>query len=400
MNIENRVSKLLEFKSKEYPITSLYLKLGPKERENFKYRITLKNLIKEQRDRLDKGGFTKQAIESVESDLKKIAGYIENTDQITGCRGIALFSSTGADVWEVFKLPLLYRNRLVVDWSPLVRQLVTISDEFGDIAVVIIDRKKARLFRIGLNGATEVAGYFYPEATRSTKFRSQEGKFKQRVSPAVGGGEVPHGLGEYGFQRKIENEIQQHFRYVSDKLFSYYKENKFDWLVIGGAESVITDFSHHTHTYLKERSLGSFVLEDINSAKSDEIAEKSLELLDSMERRNEARIINEFEEKLHQGFAVNGLESSLKALMMGQVRVLIVAEGFIQSGFICPESGVLVWEKRDSLCPEGKPPVPVVDIVDEAIEEALGQGAEVEVIFDQDAKKKIEGIGAILRFKL
>jgi peptide subunit release factor 1 (eRF1) len=41
-----------------------------------------------------------------------------------------------------------------------------------------------------------------------------------------------------------------------------------------------------------------------------------------------------------------------------------------------------------------------VDIVDEAIEEALGQGAEIQVILDEEAKKKIYGMGAILRFKL
>jgi peptide chain release factor subunit 1 len=57
-------------------------------------------------------------------------------------------------------------------------------------------------------------------------------------------------------------------------------------------------------------------------------------------------------------------------------------------------------EKSDNLCPEGKTPIPVVDIVDEAIEEALGQGAEIQVILDEEAKKKIDGIGAILRFKL
>jgi peptide chain release factor subunit 1 len=41
-----------------------------------------------------------------------------------------------------------------------------------------------------------------------------------------------------------------------------------------------------------------------------------------------------------------------------------------------------------------------VDIVDDTIEEALGQKAEVEVILDEEAKKKIDGVGAILRFKL
>lgn len=399
MSFEDKINKLLEFKSDKYLITSLYLKLGPKERGNFRYRIALKNLIKEQREKFNERNFTSYALESIESDMKKITNYFDNPDNLSGFRGFALFSSTGEGVWEVFRLPFVYRNRLVVDWSPLVRQLVTINNEFGDIVVVGIDRKKARLFMISLNGVEEILDFFYPEATRNTKFQAQEGKFRQRVSLGGVGGEVAQGLGEYGFQRMIENEKHQHFKHVSERLFEYYKQNKFDWLIIGGIEQVIADFSNHLHTYLKERYLGTISIET-NLIKPDELSEKALDLLELTERRNEKRLIKEFEQGLVSGLAVNGLEATLKALTMGQVRILLVAEGFIHSGFICPESRVLVLEKSDNLCPEGKMPIPVVDVVDEAIEEALGQVAEVEVILDEEAKKEIYGIGAILRFKL
>ncbi len=397
MNLENKINKLLGFKSDKYPITSLYLKLRPEERENFRYRITLKNLVKEETDRLSKGNFTKEALESIEADLRKIADYVENPSQLTGCRGIAIFSSARERVWEVFKLPLVYRNRLAVDWSPFVRQLVTMKDEFGDIVVVIIDRKKARLFRMGLNGVGEILDYLYPEATRNTKFQAQEGKSIQRVT-RVGGGDIAHGYGEYGFQRMIENEMHQHFKHISEGLFNYYKENKFDWLIIGGVEQVIADFPNHLHTYLKEKFLGTISAE-INLIKTDELVEKSLDLLEVIERRNEKKLVKEFEQKLVSGLAVNGLEVTLKALMMGRVRLLLVLEQFSHSGFKCPESGVLVLENRENLCPEGKTPIPVVDIVNEAIEEALGQKVEIEVILDEEAREKIDGIGAILRFK-
>ncbi|MCI0455343.1 MAG: peptide chain release factor 1 [Candidatus Dadabacteria bacterium] len=398
MNFKNNLDRVLEFKSDKYPITSLYLKLGPGERENFKYRIIIKNLIKEQKDSLNKRDFKKSALESIESDYKKIADYIENPDQLTGCRGLAIFSSAREGIWEIFKLPFVYRSRLVVDQSPLVRQLVTMNEEFGDIAVVIIDRKKARLFRIGLDGGQEVLGYFYPDATRATKFQAQEGKSKQRVT-RVGGGEISHGYGEYGFQRMIENEMHQHYKNVSQKLFDYYKESRFDWLVIGGVEQLITDFLNHLHTYLKGKFLGNITAE-INLVKPDELTERVLDLLEAEERRNEKSLVKEFEQKLISGLAVNGLEATLKAFMIGQVRLLLVLEEYRRSGFKCPESGVLVLEGRDSLCPEGKKPIPVVDIVDDVIEEALVQNVEVEMILDEGAKKKINGIGALLRFKL
>jgi peptide chain release factor subunit 1 len=100
---------------------------------------------------------------------------------------------------------------LVVGRSPLTRQLFRINDEFGDIAVVLIDRKKARLFRISLNRAEEIVGYLYPESARTTRFQAQEGVFRQRVSTSAGGEGVAQGYGEYSFQRMIEN-VHQHFK--------------------------------------------------------------------------------------------------------------------------------------------------------------------------------------------
>jgi peptide chain release factor subunit 1 len=399
MAFEDGLGRLLELKSDKYLITSLYLRLAFEDRENFKYKIALKNLMKEQREKLNGGSFTSEAIKSVDADMKKIAAYIESPDNLVGCGGVALFSCGGEGVWEVFKLPLVYRNRLVIDRSPLTRQLIRINEEFGDISAVIIDRKKARLFRIGLSGVAEVLDYFYPEATRSTKFRAQEGKFRQKVSPAVGGGQVPHGYGEHGFNRMIENEVHQHLKYVSDGLFDYYKKNKFDWLILGGVEHIVADFSNHLHSYLRKKLLGSITV-DVDLVKPDELVEEALDLLRDTKHRNQKKLIEEFEEKLPSGLSVNGLAPALKALAMGQARMLIVSEGFSHAGFICPESRVLVLEKSNTLCPEGKTPIPIVDIVDDAIEEALGQSAEVEVVADEDVKKKIWGVGAILRFKV
>ncbi len=399
MNFGDQIGRLLKFKNKRHPITSLYLKLGPDERQNFKYRITLKNLIKERRDNLPRTEFKKEALESIESDFNMMMDYVDNMSNITACRGLAIFSSTGAGFWDVFKVPLVYRNRLIVNWSPLARQLFRINDEFGDMAVVLIDRKKAKLFRISLDKAEEILGYFYPEYVRTTKFQAQEGKFKQRVSPAVGGGQVAQGYGEYGFQRMIENEMHQHFKNVSEKLFNYYQENKFDWLVIGGADQLRTDFSNHLHTYLYKRILGTIHV-DIDAIKPDELVEEAFDLLEKMRLQNEEKIVEEFEEKLGSRLALNGLQPSLNALIRGQARLLLISEGFSHKGYKCPETGFLVLENKESKCPEGIKPIPVLDIVEEAIEEALGQRAEIQIIVDEKAKKMIDGIGAILRFKI
>ena len=217
------------------------------------------------------------------------------------------------------------------------------------------------------------------------------------MSPTAGGGKVAQGYGEYGFQRMIENEVHQHFKNVSDKLFNYYKENNFQWLILGGPEQLRSDFSNHLHTYLEERQLGTVTV-DVDYAKPDMLVEESLDLLEKMRFQKQRRLIEEFDEKLGTRLAFNGLESTLKALMRGQVRILLVADGFNREGYKCPDTGFLVLEEKEGLCPEGSKPVRVIDIVDEAIEEALGQKAEVEIVADDTLKKKIDGLAAILRY--
>jgi peptide subunit release factor 1 (eRF1) len=43
--------------------------------------------------------------------------------------------------------------------------------------------------------------------------------------------------------------------------------------------------------------------------------------------------------------------------------------------------------------------VPVLDVVDDAIEEALRQGVDVNVVYEPEARDAIEGLAGLLRFR-
>lgn len=399
MKLEESIIKLLNYKNDQYPITSLYLKLGPPERENLQYKTNLKNLIKKQKDNIGTAHIGEDALESVHSDFNKIINHIDTTDKLTDCRGVCIFSSSASNLWEVFKLPFVYRNQLVLDRSPLLGQLIKINDDYCNIVTILVDRKKARIFRLDPDGAHEILDFFYPGAARTKKFKSSGGKFKQKSSPATGTANLVQGYGEHSFQRKIKNEIHQHYKYVADELFAHYSDNKFNWLILGGTDKNISDFSNHLHTYLRDRLAGT-ITANIDNVKPYKITEATFDALEISRARKENKLLDEFEEKLGWRLAVNGVKPTLKALMNGQVRVLLTVDGFSSPGYICPKSGVLLTEKKKGTCPEEADPVAVVDVVDDAIEEAFRQRAEIEILFNEETSKKIDGMGAILRFKL
>ena len=82
---------------------------------------------------------------------------------------------------------------------------------------------------------------------------------------------------------------------------------------------------------------------------------------------------------------MDGVHDTLKALGRGQVRTLLVDPDVAEPGFRGVASGRLGLMEAD-LRGEGEV-VAVLDVVDDAIEEALRQRVTVNVVFEPAAKK-------------
>jgi peptide subunit release factor 1 (eRF1) len=91
------------------------------------------------------------------------------------------------------------------------------------------------------------------------------------------------------------------------------------------------------------------------------------------------------------------VRETLKALGRGQVRTLLVDPDVAEPGYRAMASGRLAIMDADL---RGEPDVvPVLDVVDDAIEEALRQRINVNVVYEASAKKIIHGMAALLRFR-
>ena len=91
------------------------------------------------------------------------------------------------------------------------------------------------------------------------------------------------------------------------------------------------------------------------------------------------------------------MDPTLQALSRGQVRTLLVHADASEPGFRCGDSGRLARTERE--CRGEGEPVPVLDVVDDAIEEALRQGVDVNVVYEPEARDAIDGLAALLRFR-
>jgi peptide subunit release factor 1 (eRF1) len=150
------------------------------------------------------------------------------------------------------------------------------------------------------------------------------------------------------------------------------------------------------HSYLAERVIGTARLNP-KEASPSAVHEATLAVREGYERASERALVHEMFEGIGTGWGINGMTPTLRALSRGQVRSLLVNADVSESGFRCGDSGRLVLTERE--CRGEGEPVAVLDVVDDAIEEALRQGVDVNVVYEPEARDAIEGLGALLRFR-
>ena len=167
-------------------------------------------------------------------------------------------------------------------------------------------------------------------------------------------------------------------------------------IVLAGIGTDAAALQPFLHPYLLDRVMGSVRL-NAKSVSPAEVLAATLQVRESWERTSELLLMHDLEEGLGTGWAVDGVHETLKALGRGQVRTLLVDPDVAEPGFRGVASGRLGLMEAD-LRGEGDV-VPVLDVVDDAIEEALRQRVTVNVVFEPAAKKAIHGMAALLRFR-
>jgi peptide chain release factor subunit 1 len=332
-------------------VVSCYLKLEPRDRTRGKYLIKVKTRAK---------GLAEPAVTAT---LKDVLDFLEQPNHLPRARAIAIFASRELGLFEALPLPHVHRSRLAVAHEPLVRELLALEEEFGTILVVVYDRTAARCFEVTAYDCVEVPGLAGIESSRSSKFHGG----RQRQVMARGG--APSGsAGEHNYHMRIRTEKQRLYAQIADRVFQVNRTKPLAGIVLGSVGVDAGAVIPHLHTYVHDLVLGVVKLSP-RSATPAAVRDAALALREERERAWERAHADAVKDGQPRGWAVNGVDATLKALRRGQVRTLL-ADGHDDDARI-----------------------------DEAIEEALGQRAQVDVLYDDKARRVVDGLAALLRFR-
>jgi peptide chain release factor subunit 1 len=377
-SISEALSRLAGLETNGHRVLSLYLNLDPSELPNLRERrMQLDALLADaERRGVGDGNGSRAYSVALREDIERVRGFLTDAELAApSARGLAIFCSVPADIFEVVTLPRPVEGMVAVEARPFIAPLVELTAP-ERWCVLLVSRRATRILR-------------------GTRARLVE------VSSAlddVHGRHAQGGWSQSRFQRAIENEVDEHVRSACSALFERFKRRGFDRLLIASPAELHHRVEHELHADLRQRLAGHFEI-DVERATPAEVQERAAPLIDADERRREHEALERLAEGMAPGgHAATGLEEVLQLLDERRVQTLLLAHGFTAPGFACPRCGRL--GVSDAPCPtDGAAPEPHGDIVESAIGLALRQSADVLIVRHQPSElAEHSPVAALLRY--
>jgi peptide chain release factor subunit 1 len=367
------IERLVRFDGHGVRVLSAYLDLDPERQATRSYRIVFKDLVTAARDGLDEA-----ARLDLEAEAAKVMGWLE-AKQPDG-RGLAIFSSLPAGLWQAWFLPVPMPDRLSFGVHPVVVPLLDTIDEHERYVVAVVDKESARLLTVF------------------------EGVIESRIAfeDFVPGKHDQGGPAQPRLQRHHETHVIWHVKRVVDRLSRMLRDREFDRLILAGPDEAMAELRPSLPRELERRLVATVPAERF--AGDAEILRSTLEVERQEEREDEQRTVGALIDGWRsKGPAVGGIAPTLEALWLRQVWTLVLAEGLSGPGGECPVDGLLRPAEPGD-CPAcGSTMVPLDDVFDRAAQQAIIQDGRVEIVHGPAADRLRldgEGLGAILRFRL
>jgi len=376
MLTQEEIKRLSRLERLEDPIVSFYLNLSPEMSWKKVEGVALKDLMKEGLEQIEHLALPKSKKEFLVQDLNHIKEYLKDFSRSKEL-SLAIFSQTKNNRFFAYPLFRPLANRIVVDYDIYINPLVDLARQYHRTCVVTVDQKCARIFEFfmgTLEERMEISDVI-PKKVRTGGFLGYASK---------------------NMERHVDEGVHHHLKNVAAELFKIFKKYNFEGLILGGEKKILPVFETMVHSYLKDKIVGCFQVD--SEATLSDITEAAEKIEFQNKNRHDAELAEQLEiATFKQGTAVMGLDGTLEAISQGHVYRLIVHENLWLPGVECKPCGLLRVD--GSQCPVCfKPLSPVRDIINQAVEHALQQKAEVCHVPPEIPIS--EGIGAFLRFRV
>jgi peptide subunit release factor 1 (eRF1) len=382
-----QIRELAEFQDERSCAVTFYFQPStPRNKAHKEDAILIKDLAREALSRLEsktsdaKSAQAKARKECARADFDRIL-RLSGELRSNGTHAKAVFACSAQNVWREFDLPpTLPATQLFVDRHFHLKPLAHLLGESPRLGVVLVDRHRARIFDLRLGELTEREGLFQP--------LSRKGR-----SDGYAGYDGGHA------QRRLEDEVRQHFKAVDEFLKESLEKGVFEKWILGCHDSHRSQIEQQLHPYVSQALLGHFPA-DMSRVASDEIRTQAQRIVEDWqsERRHEL-VTQVLSQARGNGRGVTGLRRVLRALEMGEVQTLLIGEHLQAHAVECAGCGHLDAHMV-SFCPVcGRATQEIVDVSEAILPWVIRRDIETLYVPDNPEFDTVGNIGALLRFR-
>ncbi len=371
MFTERDLSELVGFRSDDTPVLSLYLNVDPTQQTTDQYKLTLRSMLKD------------VAGEATQADIEAIERYFDFEYDWQG-KGVVVFTCQAATFWRSYSLAVPVHNYTYVSHRPYIKPLTDVLDAYGRYCVILVDSEGSRMFMFNLGELVEATGTL-GEQVRRTKHGGASGVAGMR------GGMTARTA------RRGEAVVLRNLKEIAEATEGFCDSNGCRRLVLGGTEANVSQFLDVLPKATHDKVIGSFTIDP--DAPVDEVQSRSMDLIEEVAKNRETRLVDELIAGWKRGSgATAGLSDTLAALQEHRAGTLLVAAGYVASGYRCQSCRYLMITERDE-CPLcGGSIESVEDLVETMTHRALEQGVDVEIVRGSARLAEAGSVGALLRY--
>jgi hypothetical protein len=323
------------------PCVSLYIpteRVGPEGKKNF---LRFKNLKRRAEKELLARGLRKTLTGKLLAPLERLLEdtlFWQNQSE-----GLAVFCS--ADLFRFFRLPLRFKETLVVADRFHLKPLFLLFGEEGRFYILALSQKKIRLLRADRQNLEEVPLKRVPtsleEALKSAA-PERELQFHTRIPPAMGRRSAMfHGHG--GGIDETKEDLRRFCQQVERGVKKILRGEKAP-LVIAGVESLLALYREvNSYRNLLDPAVPGNPLESTNSR----LYKQAWKIVQPFFRKAREEAAARYRQQMGTGLASKDIREVIPAAFHGQVEVLFVPVGVQLWGTFDPRADSLRLEKKN-----------------------------------------------------
>jgi peptide chain release factor subunit 1 len=372
-----QIRELAEFQDEKCCAVSFYFQpSAPRNKAHKEDTILVKDLVREALRTAEK----KDKKDSARADMDRIL-RLSGELRSNGTHGKAVFACASQNLWREYDLPAsLPSTQLFVDRHFHLKPIAYLLGASPLLGVVLVDRHRARIFDLRLGELTEREDLFRP--------LSRKGR-----SDGYAGYDGGHA------QRRVEDEVRQHFKHVAESLKDLLEKGVFEKWILACPDSHRALLEAQLHSYVSQALIGRFHA-DLAHVTRDEIRTHAQQIMDRWQSDRRRELVSQvLGQARSNGRGVTGLRRVLRSLELGEVQTLLIGENLQAHAVECSGCGH-IDPHIVTFCPVcGRGTQEVVDVGEAILPWAIRRDIETFYVKDDPEFDKVGNVAALLRFR-